>query len=334
MSNEFDPKKIIDFSKNYYEILEIEKIDLPSGKSRDERVKTSQILESAFRKRARKCHPDFGGSNEDFLDIVRARRILEDPILKKIYDQGFFDEFTVENLESDFEVDWSKIGTYRKGTPEDTIGFSLFLKLCEQKEALNIVPAFYPTSNEHNYEWDFVINNGEQKSKLVISIVNDENEVLRLSNSADVESALPFKIYICIPKASLCFVRDNNQVVSPNGNILTNANITKVLYNDQNLLETTNLQSAHDYLDNVLREDLDLYSKGQLNKLSKNLANVTETKWMDSEKLKDFDKSQLNQIFNVRKFETQNDEKAADFLENIDQRKIKKVVSDKPDLPF
>jgi hypothetical protein len=334
MSNEFDPKKIIDFSKNYYEILEIDKTDLPSGKSRDERVKTSQILENAFRKRARKCHPDFGGSNEDFLDIVRARRILEDPILKKIYDQGFFDEFTVENLESDFEVDWSKIGTYRKGTPEDTIGFSLFLKLCEQKEALNIVPAFYPTSNEHNYEWDFVINNGEQKSKLVISIVNDENEVLRLSNSADVESALPFKIYICIPKASLCFVRDNNQVVSPNGNILTNANITKVLYNDQNLLETTNLQSAHDYLDNVLREDLDLYSKGQLNKLSKNLANVTETKWMDSEKLKDFDKSQLNQIFNVRKFETQNDEKAADFLENIDQRKIKKVVSDKPDLPF
>jgi hypothetical protein len=334
MSNEFDPKKIIDFSKNYYEILEIDKTDLPSGKSRDERVKTSQILENAFRKRARKCHPDFGGSNEDFLDIVRARRILEDPILKKIYDQGFFDEFTVENLESDFEVDWSKIGTYRKGTPEDTIGFSLFLKLCEQKEALNIVPAFYPTSNEHNYEWDFVVNNGEQKSKLVISIVNDENEVLRLSNSADVESALPFKIYICIPKASLCFVRDNNQVVSPNGNILTNANITKVLYNDQNLLETTNLQSAHDYLDNLLREDLDLYSKGQLNKLSKNLANVTETKWMDSEKLKDFDKSQLNQIFNVRKFETQNDEKAADFLENIDQRKIKKVVSDKPDLPF
>jgi hypothetical protein len=334
MSNEFDPKKIIDFSKNYYEILEIDKTDLPSGKSRDERVKTSQILENAFRKRARKCHPDFGGSNEDFLDIVRARRILEDPILKKIYDQGFFDEFTVENLESDFEVDWSKIGTYRKGTPEDTIGFSLFLKLCEQKELFNLVPAFYPTSNEHNYEWDFVINNGEQKSKLVISIVNDENEVLRLSNSADVESALPFKIYICIPKASLCFVRDNNQVVSPNGNILTNANITKVLYNDQNLLETTNLQSAHDYLDNVLREDLDLYSKGQLNKLSKNLANVTETKWMDSEKLKDFDKSQLNQIFNVRKFETQNDEKAADFLENIDQRKIKKVVSDKPDLPF
>jgi hypothetical protein len=335
MSDVFDPKKIIDFSKDYYAILNLSKNELPFGSDRKSKIELTNKLDQSFRKMARVCHPDFGGSKEAFLDIVRARRIIEDPILRKIYDQGEFTE-VIQNSESNsgFEVDWTKIGTYRKGTTEDTVGYSLFLGLCERKTELDIIPAFIPDNNEHNYEWDFVINNGEQKSKLVISIVNDENEVLRLSNSADVESALPFKIYICIPKASLCFVRDNNQVVSPNGNILTNANITKVLYNDQNLLETTNLQSAHDYLDNVLREDLDLYSKGQLNKLSKNLANVTETKWMDSEKLKDFDKSQLNQIFNVRKFETQNDEKAADFLENIDQRKIKKVVSDKPDLPF
>ena len=334
MSNEFDPKKIIDFEKNYYEILGIEKTDLPFGKSRDERVKTSQILENAFRKKARKCHPDFGGSNEAFLDIVRARRILEDPILKKIYDQGFFDEFTVENLESDFDVDWSKVGTYRKGTPEDTIGFSLFLKLCERKEELDLIPAFYPTSNEHNYEWDFVIKNSDNKSKLVISIVNDENEVLRLSDSTDVEHVLPFKIYICIPKASLCFVRDNTQVLSPSGNILTNANITKVLYNDQNLLETTNLDSAHKYLDELIKEDLLLFKDGKLNKLNKNLANVTETKWMETDKLKEFDRSQLSQIFNVRKFEPTINEKAADFIDKIDQRKVKKVVSDKPELPF
>ena len=334
MSNEFDPKKIIDFDKNYYEILAIDKLDLPSGKSRDERVKSSQILENAFRKRARKCHPDFGGSNEAFLDIVRARRILEDPILRKIYDQGFFDEFTVGSLESDFDVDWSKVGTYRKGTPEDSIGFSLFLKLCERKEELDLVPAFYPTSNEHNYEWDFVIKNTNNKSKIVISIVNDENEVLRLSDSSNVEHALPFKIYICIPKASLCFVRDNSQVLSPSGNILTNANITKVLYNDQNLLETTNLDNAHSYLDNLLSEDLLLFKNGKLDKLNKNLANVTETKWMETDKLKEFDKSQLNQIFNVRKFETTMDENAADFIDKIDQRKVKKVVSDKPELPF
>jgi len=83
MSNEFDPKKIIDFEKDYYNLLDLDKDTFPSNKTRDDKVKVSKILESAFRKKARTCHPDFGGSKEDFLDIVRARRILEDPILKK-----------------------------------------------------------------------------------------------------------------------------------------------------------------------------------------------------------------------------------------------------------
>ena len=84
MSNEFDPKKIIDFEKNYYEILGLQKLDFPSGKSRADVIKTSEILEKAFRVKARKCHPDFGGSNEAFLDIVRARRILEDDFYHQV----------------------------------------------------------------------------------------------------------------------------------------------------------------------------------------------------------------------------------------------------------
>jgi len=231
MTNEFDPKKIIDFDKDYYEILGLQKLDFPFGKSRADVIKTSEILEKAFRVKARKCHPDFGGSNEAFLDIVRARRILEDPLLRKIYDQGFFEEYTLVDENDSFKVDWAKIGTYRKGTPEDTIGFSLFLQLCDEKKDLGIIPAFFPTTNEHNYEWDFVIE-GQDKTKLVISIVNDENEVLRLTSNEDLEKALPFKIYICIPKANLVFVREENSVLSPDGKTLVNGNITKAEYND------------------------------------------------------------------------------------------------------
>jgi hypothetical protein len=255
MSNEFDPKKIIDFNKDYYFILGLVKEDLPTGKSRSEIIKTSEVLEKAFRIKARKCHPDFGGSSEQFLDIVRARRILEDPLLKKIYDQGFFEEYIVSDENENFKVDWTKVGTYRKGTPEDTIGFSLFLKLCEIKNNLNIVPAFFPSSNEHNYEWDFVIKD-HGKTKLVISIVNDENEVLRLTSNEDVEKALPFKIYICIPKANLYFLREENAVVSPDGKKLINGNITKAAYSDLDLLETTNLSTANDYIEHKLLEDL------------------------------------------------------------------------------
>jgi hypothetical protein len=329
MSNEFDPKKIIDFDKDYYFILGLAKEDLPTGKTRKDVIKTSEILEKAFRVKARKCHPDFGGSNEAFLDIVRARRILEDPLLKRIYDQGFFEEFTLVDENDSFKVDWAKIGTYRKGTPEDTIGFSLFLKLCDEKKDLGLIPAFFPTTNEHNYEWDFVIE-GQEKTKFVISIVNDENEVLRLTSNEDVEKALPFKIYICIPKANLVFVREENSVLSPEGKTLVNGNITKAGYNDLDLLETTNLDTANDYIKNKLKSDLIKFHNGELKPTIK----ANQAKMMDSEEMKKFDKDKLSEILNIRRFVFDNDEKASEFLENIDNKRpvFKKLV--KPELPF
>jgi hypothetical protein len=329
MSNEFDPKKIIDFNKDYYFILGLVKEDLPTGKSRSEIIKTSEVLEKAFRIKARKCHPDFGGSSEQFLDIVRARRILEDPLLKKIYDQGFFEEYIVSDENENFKVDWTKVGTYRKGTPEDTIGFSLFLKLCEIKNNLNIVPAFFPSSNEHNYEWDFVIKD-HGKTKLVISIVNDENEVLRLTTNEDVDKALPFKIYICIPKANLYFLREENAVVSPDGKKLINGNITKAAYSDLDLLETTNLSTANDYIEHKLLEDLRKYNTGEL----KAKVNVNQAMMMDSESMKEFDKNKLSEILNIRKFIYNNDEQAAEFLENIDKSRPVFKKSAKPELPL
>jgi hypothetical protein len=329
MSNEFDPKKIIDFDKDYYFILGLAKEDLPTGKTRKDVIKTSEILEKAFRVKARKCHPDFGGSNEAFLDIVRARRILEDPLLKRIYDQGFFEEFTLVDENDSFKVDWAKIGTYRKGTPEDTIGFSLFLKLCDEKKDLGLIPAFFPTTNEHNYEWDFVIE-GQEKTKFVISIVNDENEVLRLTSNEDVEKALPFKIYICIPKANLVFVREENSVLSPEGKTLVNGNITKAGYNDLDLLETTNLDTANDYIKNKLKSDLIKFHNGELKPTIK----ANQAKMMDSEEMKKFDKDKLSEILNIRRFVFDNDEKASEFLENIDNKRpvFKKLA--KPELPF
>ena len=329
MPNEFDPKKIIDFNKDYYFILGLTRDDLPAGKSRQDVIKTSEILEKAFRTKARKCHPDFGGSKEAFLDIVRARRILEDPLLKKIYNQGFFEEFVLSDENDNFKVDWSKIGTYRKGTPEDTIGFSLFLKLCENKSKIGLIPAFFPTTNEHNYEWDFVIN-GQEKTKLVISIVNDENEVLRLTSNEDVEKALPFKIYICIPKANLFFVREENSVLTPEGKTLINGNITKAAYNDLDLLETTNLNTANLYIQEQLENDIAKFKNGDL----KPIVKANQARMMNSEEMKQFDKDKLSEILNIRKFIYDDDENAAEFLNNIDNNRPVFKKSVKPELPF
>lgn len=313
MSTEFDPKKIIDFSKDYYEILNISKNELPKGNSRDDKVHLSKILETAFRKKARVCHPDFGGSDEAFLDIVRARRILEDPMLKKIYDQGYFEEFNVEGVGLGLDVDWTKIGTYRKGTPEDTIGFNIFLKLCENKENLNLIPAFFPESNEHNYEWDWVLKGS--KTKLALSIVNDESEVLRLTSGSDINDSLPFKIYLCIPRANLILRRDNQEILNPFGKTMVNGYIQHATYSDVTFLETTRLDKAMDYLENHFESDLDDYRNGKLDRFvdNKNLS----TKWMNSDEMKKYDSNILGQILNMRAYVIERDEKAADFLDNL-----------------
>ena len=318
MSNEFDPKKIIDFSKDYYEILDIAKEDFPKGNTRNDKIFISDLIDKAFRKQARKKHPDFGGSSDEFLDLVRARRILEDSLLRNIYDKGEFSEEANLDAENQFIVDWNKVGTYRKGTPEDSIGFSLFFTVAEMKDKLNLVPAFYPQTSEHNYEWDFLIK--DTKSKLVVSIVNDENEVLRLTNSDQIEESLPFKIYICIPRTNL-FLRRNtsNQIVSPDGNkVMVNGELTSVSYNDYNLLETTSLDAAKDYLNSQLENDLQDFHNGKLTKnLSKMENDNKQSKWMSGDEMKQFDKEKLQMILNLRTFDTKYDEKAADFIDKL-----------------
>lgn len=330
MSSKFDPKKIIDFEKDYYLILGIEKNNFPSGNTRNDAIARTKILENAFRKCARKAHPDFGGSDEQFLDLVRARRVLEDSILRKIYDSGEFTEFNFgANENESFAVDWAKVGNYRKGTPEDTIGFSLFLKLCEKKEELGIVPAFFPTSNEHNYQWDFAIKNSN-KNKLVISIVNDENEVLRLTNSDEIQDSLPFKVYICIPESSLVFARQSNDVKDPFGKTLVNGSILSANYNDLDLLESTNINATNEYLDTKLLTDLLSFQNGELK--SKKITN--QKKWMTSDELKNFDKEKLQEIVNFKSFEIVKNENADYWLDSIDKKPIKRLGEAKPELPL
>jgi hypothetical protein len=291
------------------------------------------MLETAFRKMSRKCHPDFGGSNEAFLDLVRARRIVEDPILKKIYDQGYFDEFTLPDENNQFQVDWTKIGTYRPGTPEDTVGYSLFLKLCSLKEKLNIVPAFCPDDKEQNYEWDFVIKSDKKEiHKLVISIVNDENEVLRLTNGDDLEQALPFKIYICVPKAGIVFSRAKDAVLGPNNKVLANATINSVSFQDLNFCESTNLDFVNNYIENQIALDLEKFHNGDTESFIKN--EIKETKLLDLEAMKKFDDMKLSQILNLRSYEIVNDEEAANFIENIDKTSKKSSAEEKPELPL
>jgi DnaJ-class molecular chaperone len=61
--------------KNYYEILGVEK------------TATSQEIKIAYRKLALQHHPDKGGSEAKFKELVEAYEILSDPVTRQKYDE-------------------------------------------------------------------------------------------------------------------------------------------------------------------------------------------------------------------------------------------------------
>jgi hypothetical protein len=176
---------------------------------------------------------------------------------------------------------------------------------------------------------------GDKQFKLVISIVNDESEVLRLTSGDTLDSSLPFKIFVCVPKVGIKFIRDiNNQVLSPCGKVLANANIVGVAYNDHHFLESTSLEEAKTYLfSEKFKNDLqDFKNNGSIQN------NIDEAKlqkqWMDKDQMKQFDAEQLKSILNLRSFETKNDENAGDFIDNIKTKESKNKAYNQPELPL
>jgi len=62
---------------------------------------------------------------------------------------------------------------------------------------------------------------------------------------------------------------------------------------------------------------------------------VVETKWLDSNELKKFDKQSLSSILNMRSYEVVEDENAADFLSGIkDDEDLGMNEKDNPILPL
>ena len=127
-------------------------------------------------------------------------------------------------------------------------------------------------------------------------------------------------------------IRKENAEYTPEGRTLVNGYITKAVYNDLNLLETTSLDTAHKYIQENLSADIILIKSGNTEKFQTKQS--SQTKFMDSEMMKKFDKDKLSSIINLRSFALQNIETAGDFIDKIDKDESANTEETKPELPL
>jgi len=332
-NRKFDPDRIIDYNVDYYTILGLKRDDFPKDTSPNSKRKIADLLDRAYRESAIICHPDNGGTEEDFKRLIRAHTVLSDHLMRKMYDSGgTYRPRTIEDGTSDWEIDWDKLGNYRKGTTADTIGYGLFAIVCDIIDELNLIPAFYPSEPYHSYNWDFVILKKEIKAiingnlvkspeipKLAIAVVPDEEEVLRLTDSSKIATSLPFKIYIYIPRKSIQPLRANDEEIKGNSRSYTmKGHMKAITYSDIDLVETTQLSVAEDYLRNNLIHDLEKYRNGTLEKeQQKKDTEAKRTTWMDTEQIKQMDQNLLKAILQTKVYTFKPDPTKSEFLQKI-----------------
>lgn len=294
---------IIDFSQNYYDILGIDPIDLPTGKDPNSRRHASNILREVYHKKLFEVHPDRpDGDEEKFKLVVRAHHILSDPILREFYDNGGNEIVTEHN--GSMRINWSRLGKYRKGSLADMIGTAIFEKIINESGIEKIQPKLVPSDESvHNYHWEFFVE--DLPKELVLSIVEDENEVLRLTSGDDfaIDQSLPFKIYICLPSIKMVMVRDDDIFVETSSGYLDliKGKIQNAGFIDADILGTTNYDKAVDFIiSGELKNAVNECINGNINKFLKEYS--------------DNGNAETNSILN------QND------VNKIDQEQLKKLM--------
>lgn len=279
---------LINFDEDYYAVLGLLKADVPSGNDRRARKQAMGILQTAYRKRLFELHPDRNGGDEGpFRALVRAHTILSDPYARKYYDTRGAGGGTATS--GGIKVNWDRIGHYRKGSLADETGTTLFLEIMKESGVEDIKPVFAPIDeNFHNYHWTF--SAPKISKEMVLSIVEDEGEVLRLTGgNIDIDDALPFKIYICIPSVQLIFTRSADRYLQTKSGVYTaRGPVQAVSYLDADMLSTTQYSVAMSYVrEGKLAEDIKYMAEGgSLTKfvhLPYDVAKVNAQNWKNTE---------------------------------------------------
>jgi hypothetical protein len=270
----------------YLNFLEIEKESIPQKNDRVDKQELYKLVESQFRKLARKMHPDYGGTEKDFKFLLECKSKL-------------LSEKTNSSSVA-FSFDESKFLSYDKNTLASKLGNQLFDLLVSWQSELGLKAVHRPNSENDEYEWIFNIIGSNENLSLNVQNLNDD--LAELSHELYKDDGLSVLVCLFVPSKVLAITEvayDNSSMLSFNDKILIESssatNISKYFSDKQNIID-----------------DLEKIKNNTF--VSKN---NNELKVKKSNEAIAKDKKVIQFLQNIKIFNTDFDEKAADFLEKL-----------------
>lgn len=268
----------------YLTFLEIDEQMIPQKKDKVDKQELYKLVENQFRMLARKLHPDYGGSEKDFKFLLECKSKL----------------LTENSSESSlaFKIDDNKFASFDKNSLASKLGNQLFELLSSWQDELNIKAVFKPTSNEHEYEWIFKISPSNET--LSLNVQNLSDELAELSSSIHNDDSLSVLVCLFVPSNKLA----TTNVAYDNSMLLT--------FSDKILIESSNAKDISNYFSDKqnLINDLEKIKNGTFVSRNNNELKIKKT-----EEAIEKDKKLIKYLENIKLFNTEFDEKAADFLE-------------------
>jgi hypothetical protein len=197
-----------------------------------------------------------------------------------------------------FKIDDNKFASFDKNSLASKLGNQLFELLSSWQDELNIKAVFKPTSNEHEYEWIFKISPSNET--LSLNVQNLSDELAELSSSIHNDDSLSVLVCLFIPSNKLA----TTNVAYDNSMLLT--------FSDKILIESSNAKDISNYFSDKqnMINDLEKIKNGTFVSRNNNELKIKKT-----EEAIEKDKKLIKYLENIKLFNTEFDEKAADFLE-------------------
>jgi len=251
----------INFSEDYYAILGIDRNEILSGKDLKSRQHNADLVHRAYVNQARVWHPDLKWAGEEpeptkeekenrFRKIVEAHTILGNTLYREIYYRGTEEE-DEEERNLIYETICNHVGVFKKDSLESGIGTTLIRRinsiLCMIDNMYELEIISPDEENFHNYVWEIFIP--KIKMPLTLSIVHDSDEVMRLTNSENIEESLPFKIHLFFPSTKTELVYIEN--VEPGSQT-----ISGIRYIDDVLFESSNYNDTAKFINENLSDEI------------------------------------------------------------------------------